>query len=296
MNYSYIKVFYTVAMLQNISKAADNLGVTQPAVSRIIGTIEKEYKTTLFNRSKNGVSLTKEGQILFDMIKGPFAELNRIDESITHPLKEATLTVHVGATSTALYCYLFKYLEEIKRTFPTVKFRIYTDSSSNLSNMVLNGEIDFGFVTTPFDGSDDLEIHNIYELNNILVAPISYKDKIQGKVSIKSLIQYPFILLNKDMQFREHINKYLKDNGAKINPAYEVDSSSVLIPLVENDCGLTFIPEDMAIKSINEKQCFKVDLIEDIPIRYVTFLTKRSRTNSPIIDEIKESIIKAPKK
>ena len=296
MNYSYMKVFYTVATLQNISKAADNLGVTQPAVSRIIGTIEKEYKTTLFNRSKNGVSLTKEGQILFDMIKGPFAELNRIDESISHPLNEAALTVHVGATSTALYCYLFKYLEEIKRTFPTVKFRIYTDSSSNLSNMVLNGEIDFGFVTTPFEGSEDLEIHNIYELNNILVAPISYKNKIQGRVSIKSLIQYPFILLNKDMQFREHINKYLKDNGTKINPAYEVDSSSVLIPLVENDCGLTFIPEDMAIKSINEKQCFKVDLIEDIPLRYVTFLTKRSRTHSPIIDEIKESIIKASKK
>ena len=59
MNYNYFKVFYTVAKLQNISKAAEQLEVTQPAISRIISSIEKEYNIKLFYRSKNGVTLTR---------------------------------------------------------------------------------------------------------------------------------------------------------------------------------------------------------------------------------------------
>ena len=61
MKYTYLNVFYTVAKLQNISKAAKELDVTQPAVSRIILNIEKEYNTQLFFRSKNGVTLTRDG-------------------------------------------------------------------------------------------------------------------------------------------------------------------------------------------------------------------------------------------
>ena len=65
MNYTYLNVFYTVAKLQNISKAAKELDVTQPAVSRIISNIEKEYNTKLFFRSKTGVTLTRDGLNLF---------------------------------------------------------------------------------------------------------------------------------------------------------------------------------------------------------------------------------------
>ena len=255
-----MKVFYTVAKHQNISSAAKELDVTQPAVSRIISNMEKEYNTTLFFRSKNGVILTREGNKLYESIKIPFQQLEKVEADINlNSLSETT--VHIGATATSLECFLFKVLDEIKKKYTSITIRIYTDSSSNLLNKLEEGIIDFAFITTPYKVSQDIEIKDVYELHNILLAPISYKSKINGPISIKKLVNYPFIflnvaikslekypfvLLNKEMQFREHIESFLNKYGLNIKPVYEIDSSSMLIPLVENDCGLTFIPEEIA--------------------------------------------------
>ena len=291
MNYSYMKVFYTVAKYQNISYAAKELDVSQPAVSRIISNIEKRYNTRLFLRSKSGVTLTREGLNLYEKIKNPLIELEKIENSIGDVINLRETTIYIGATATALYCYLFNFLETIKKRFSLVNFRIYTDSSSNLLEMLEKGSIDFAFITTPFESNEELEIHNVNMINTILIAPISYQEKIKGEIHLSSLVKYPFILLNKEMQFREHINVFLNNYGVKIKPAYEIDSSSTLIPLVENDCGLAFVPDTMAKKSIEDHKCFKVDLLEKIPDRYVSFVMKKSTNNSSIIYDIKTAIL-----
>ncbi len=292
MNYTYLNIFYTVAKLQNISKAAEALGVTQPAVSRIISNIEKEYHTKLFFRSKTGVSLTRDGYNLFEMVKGPLIELEKISDNIDANKTLEKITIHIGATSTALYCYLFKHLEnDIKKLFPNVNFRIYSDSSTRLLDMVNKGSIDFAFITTPYKGSDDLEIYNIAKLNDILIAPISYKEKIKDKVSIKELNNYPFILLSKEMQFREYIDAFLNKYGMNITPIYETDSSAILTPFVELGYGLTFIPDEMAEKSINEGKCYKVNIKEKLPDRFIAFAIKKDKVRNSVFEDIKNDIL-----
>ena len=292
MNYTYLNVFYTVAKLQNISKAAKELGVTQPAVSRIISNIEKEYHTKLFFRSKTGVSLTRDGQNLFEMIKAPLIELEKVSNNLSSNKTLDKVTIHIGATSTALYCYLFKHLEDdIKKIFPNVNFKIYSDSSTKLLNMVSNGSIDFAFITTPYQGREDLETHNVVKLNDILIAPISYKDQIKDKVSIKDLENYPFILLSKEMQFREYIDNFLNKYKVHVTPVYETDSSAILTPFVELGYGLTFIPDEMAAKSINEGKCYQVNIKEKLPDRYIAFAIKKNKTHNSVIDDIKKRIL-----
>ena len=292
MNYTYLHVFYTVAKLQNISKAAEELGVTQPAISRIIANIEKEYQTQLFFRTKTGVSLTKEGAALFSMIENPLVELEKVTSSLGNANKLSKLTIHIGATSTALYCYLFKNLERLKNKFPNINFRIYSNSSKKLLEMVNKGSIDFALITTPFEGGKDLDIYHIVKLNDILVAPISYQNKIKQKVSIKELDNYPFVLLSKEMQFREYIDAFLNSQGVHVDPAYETDSSAILLPFVELDCGLTFIPDEMANDSIQAGKCFQVNIKEKMPPRYIAFAIKKDRGHNSVISEIKKEIIK----
>lgn len=292
MNYNYVNVFYTVAKLQNISKAAEKLNVTQPAVSRIITTIENKYSIRLFLRSKYGVVLTKEGQRLFDMIKGPFSELEQVEASLQNDISAMKVTVHIGATATALHCFLFQNLEKIKKQFPSINFRIYSDSSHNLLKKVVNGDIDFAFITTPFGDIHHLYVENIFEIQNILIAPMSYQNRIGSPTSIKSVADFPFILLNKDMQFREYIDDYLAKNGVSINPAYETDSSSDLLPFVENNYGLTFVPKEMAEQSIKEGKCFEIELLEKMSTRYISFAMRRDKKHSDIINDIKKALLK----
>lgn len=296
MNYSHIKVFYIVAKLENISKAAEELDVTQPAISRIITSMEKEYNTKLFYRSKSGVKLTREGLNLFNMIEKPFEELDQIDKGLSTLKNLHQVIIHIGATSTALYCFLFSFLEKIKKKYPSAVFRIHLDSSKNVQEMLKRGNIDFAFITTPFLKDEENETYEIYKLNDILLAPISYRKDIKGQVSISELTSYPFILLNNNMQFREHVNSYLHANGVHINPTYETDSSSVLLPFVERGYGLTFIPLELAKESIEKEKCFPIDLKEKIPPRYITFLIKKNRNHYSIIHSIKEEIIEISKR
>ena len=173
--------------------------------------------------------------------------------------------------------------------------RIYTDSSSSLLQKVEDGSIDFAFITTPYRVSEELEIQNVFKIHNILIAPISYKSKINTPTSIKKIANYPFIFLNKEMQFREHVESFLNKHNVKIKPVYEIDSSSMLIPLVENDCGLTFVPEEIAEQAIAKGSCFKVELIEEMPIRYISFVTRKNSFYSKQVREIKKAILESIK-
>lgn len=291
MNYTYLNVFYTVAKLQNISKAAQVLDVTQPAVSRIIANIEKEYNTKLFFRSKTGVTLTRDGKNLFEMIKGPLNELEKISNDLENSQDLEKFVVHIGATSTALYCFLFKQLESFKQMYPNVNFRIYSNSSAKLLDMVEKGSIDFAFITTPFKGGEELDIYNIQKLNDILVAPMSYKSMVKNTVSIKELEDYPFVLLSKEMQFREYIDSFLSSHNVNVNVAYETDSSAILLPFVELDCGLTFIPDEMANPYIKKGKCYKVNILEPLQDRYIAFAVKKDNNHTGIIASMKKRII-----
>lgn len=291
MNYNYLKIFYVVSKYQNISKAAEILNVTQPAISRVISTLEHEYKTVLFTRSKNGVKLTRDGENLLNKIYNPFAELEKIEKDIKSSGLFQNTTVHIGATAMALECFLFKHLDNLKNRFPDINFRIYTSSSSNLLKKVIDKSVDFAFITTPYPISDEIEVHNVYDLHNILIAPRSYKNLIKGEMSLKQLVNFPFVLLNKEMQFRQHLNMYFNSNRVNVKPVYEPDSSSLLLQFVENDCGLTFIPEEMAGPSLKNGKVIEVEVKEKVPLRHISFVIKKDNSKSQIIDEIKKEIL-----
>jgi DNA-binding transcriptional LysR family regulator len=161
--------------------------------------------------------------------------------------------------------------------------------------MVSKGILDFAFITTPFSGGNDLEVYKISKLNDILIAPISMKNEIKSPLSFKSLAKYPFILLSKDMQYRQFIDDFLAKHSIHINPVYETDSSAILPPFVELGYGLTFIPDEMAKKSIEEGKCYKVDILEELPNRYIAFVIKKDKNHSNIIYEIKQAILKENK-
>lgn len=290
MNYNNLMVFYKVATAANISKAARELNVTQPAVSRIITTLEEEYKTTLFRRNKNGVVLTKEGLKLFQMIKDAYFQLSKVEITLKDKDFFSKKIVNIGTTPISLDVYLFSFLEELKVNFPGVTFRIYTGSSKRVLELLEKNQVDFAFITTPYNIKEHIKTIDVKRLDNILVAPISYKDRLSGKVSIKDIADLPFVLLNDKMQFREHLNKYFLENNVNIVPAYEPDSSNLLLSFVEKDCGLSFIPPEMAEQSIKHGLCFKVDLIEKVPLRHVSFALNSNSTHSIVTHQIKEIV------
>ena len=289
MNYEYLKTFYIVSKYQNFSKAANILYTSQPAISRVISNLESELGVKLFTRTKAGVLLTKEGENLFTSIEPSFRYLERIENEIANNSLMGN-NIHIGATVTALHCFLFDFFKKLEKKFPNLHYRIYTGSSSKILSLLESGIIDIGFVTTPFDLKDDIQINNIAEIENILVAGNIFKNELKEEMSIKDLINYPFILLSIDMQFRTHINEFLSKNDVKIKPVIEADSSDILMPLVEHNYGISFVPKNMAKDGIEKNLAFEVKLKEKIPPRYISYITNKKYPESSIIKDIKKFI------
>ena len=288
MNYEYYKVFYLVAKHKNITRASEDLYSSQPAVSRVITNMETELNCKLFIRNKAGVRLTKEGEELFERISDPCSKLIRADADFIKFVKTNETTVYIGATVTALACFLFDFFQTYRKKHPNIHFKIHTGSSSRMISELKNGNLDVVFNTTPFNGAENLTVHKVHEFNDILIGGTAYK-ALEGKLlSISDLKKYPMILLSQGMSFREHVDDFFAKHGERIAPIMEADSSSLIVPIVEKNWGLSLVPEKMAEPFIGSGQIVKLDLAESLPKRHVTVVIDRSQSvSAPVMQMLK---------
>ena len=286
MNYEYLKIFFVVAKYKNLTKAAKELFTSQPALSRVISNLESELNAKLFYRTKNGVELTEEGSLLYNRVSSSLEDLENIEEEIKkyHNLRQQE--IKIGTTATALKCYLLDVLEKFKNKHQDIRFKISTGSTQYILNDVRSGKIDIAFITTPFQITPDIDLKYIHDIKTILICGPMYKNEIKDVVSLEDITNYPFILLAKDMKFREYIDSYLEKKNTKIIPQFEADSSDSILPLVEHNYGLSFIPDKMAEASIKNQLSFEVKLKEELPPRQIALITLKKKHINKYLKEL----------
>ena len=275
MNYGYYNTFLYVAKFKSISKAAKELYTSQPAVTRVIKLIEKELGCSLFVRSKYGVELTKEGEILYEYVNSAFITLTKGEEMV---LKAGSLTegdILIGSTITALDEFLFEYLKVFHRKYPNVKYRIFTQSSNQTIQKLNSGLIDVAFVTTPYDENHNLIKYELNDFENIIIAGDKFKNILKKNINLKELEDNPFVLLPRHMQLREYTDKLFEENGMHVDPTIEVDSAHMVAPMVENNFGIGIVPKSLVKKELEENRVFEVKLDKPLPNRKVIALVNK---------------------
>lgn len=293
MNYEYYKIFFAVGKYKNITRAAQELFSSQPAVTRVIHNMEAELGCQLFIRSKAGVEFTREGKELYDLIETPCNLLLRADQELYQSVGWQESTIHIGTTDTALQCFLFDFLDVYRREHPSVHFKIYTGSSSRMISKLENGEVDLVFNTTPFPNNRALSVTSVKKLSDILVGGSRYRDLSEKTVSLKDIQSHPFILLSRGMQYRQFCDDFFKKHNVHIEPALEADSSGLIVPMATHNWGLAFVTEDMAREALINSTIVKIALAEPIPYRYVTLVTDPQRPLSKSIRLMREMIMEA---
>ena len=275
MNYGYYNTFLYVAKFKSISKAAKELYTSQPAVTRVIKLIEKELGCSLFVRSKYGVELTKEGEILYEYVNSAFITLTKGEEMV---LKAGSLTegdILIGSTITALDEFLFEYLKVFHKKYPNVKYRIFTQSSNQTIQKLNSGLIDVAFVTTPYDENPNLIKYELNDFENIIIAGDKFKNILKKNINLKELEDKPFVLLPRHMQLREYTDKLFEENGMHVDPTIEVDSAHMVAPMVENNFGIGIVPKSLVKKELEENRVFEVKLDKPLPNRKVIALVNK---------------------
>ena len=124
LNFEYYKVFYYVSKYGSLTRAANVLMTSQPAVTRTIHNLESELGCRLFIRSKKGVELTPEGRVFYEYISAACAQIFKGENELASMVGLENGTICISATETALHCCLFQAVEQFTKEYPDTWLRL----------------------------------------------------------------------------------------------------------------------------------------------------------------------------
>lgn len=240
VDFEQLRTFLQVARLKSFSRAAEKLGMTQPAISAQIRSLEKEIGARLFDREGGKVTFTAVGR-LFE----PFAEhclqcQSHISLAVNELFRSARGEVSVSASeATSLYV-LPPVLAQYKRHYTRVSLNVVRAEHARSLESVLSRSVDFAVVSTPVK-DPRLTVHTIHRDEIVLAVPPTHPLARPEAIRLDALLQYPLLLLKQGRQ-RNQINNMFHVHEANPRIAMEVDSSELLKRLICAELGIGFLP------------------------------------------------------
>ena len=274
-NYEHYKIFCKIVECQSISKAANQLYVSQPAVSLAIKQLENTLNVKLFFRTQRGVTMTTEGKMLYNYVKQGCNIINVGEEKLKELSALQAGEINIGTSAMTLRFFLLPFIEKFHRDFPLVKLKITDAPTPETMQHLKEGLIDFGVVSEPIDlNNSNFKYKSVKSVKDILVAGDNFKElKNKDTAGIKDLKKYPFIMLEKGTSTRLYIENYFKENNIEINPEIELATSELVLEFIRRGIGIGFILEDFVTEDLAAGNLFKINLTPELHSREFYIVT-----------------------
>lgn len=270
INFELYRIFYVVANHCNITKASEELSISQPAISKSIKNLEKQLGGQLFVRTKRGVVLTEEGKEFYNYIKQAIEYINNAENKFTDLINLETGCIKIGISTTLTKEFLLPYLEEFHSLYPKIDIQIITNLTSDLMPKLRNGLIDIVILNlNDKNYGNDIDIIKCRKINDCFVVNNKYKDLTLKEVSIKELNNYPLILQAKGSNTREFLDNIARENGVVLKPNIELASYSLVVEFSKIGLGIGYATKEYIKEAIKNKELYELELKEKIPSRYI---------------------------
>lgn len=314
-NLNNYRAFYTVATYGNISKAAEALYISQPALSKSISKLEEGLNIKLFSRTSKGVKLTNEGEILYNHLKVAFDTIGKGEEEIKKINELGIGQLKIGVSTSLCKYILLDYLQDYIITNPHIKVIIDCHSTVNTLKLLQDGKIDIGLIceTTIPNG---FIYHPLKEIHDIFVASDSYlsnlsvrehdendlikfnslffagnlssyvnssSEKMDLSLSTTEIIEKSnLMMLEKNNITRTHIDQYLANENIKPSQILEINNMDLLIDFASIGMGVACVVKEFAGNHINSGSIRELPLDNPIKERTVGFVypVSKNKTNA----------------
>lgn len=245
-NLNNYRIFYTVASLGNISKAADKLFISQPAISKSISNLEKGLGVTLFSRTSKGVSLTEEGEILYQHIGNAFDSINQAEDEIKKIHDLGIGQLKIGVSTSLCKHILLDYLKDFIDENPHIKVTIRCHSTKNTLNLLSEGKIDLGLICET-DIPKGFTYKELTTIHDIFVTSDSYLDNLHLRETdqVSQDNEYQWL-------FAGNITSFISEDKASAIDESEANATDGSNSPVR-DGSVTTTKNKLSIKDILEK-------------------------------------------
>lgn len=284
INFEYYKIFYYAAKYKNITKAAAALGSNQPNVTRILKLLESQLNCRLFIREARGISLTEEGELLYSHVEIAYRHLLNAQEELFRQDARKGGTVEIGATETALHLFLLHALHDFKMEYPATKIKIHNHTTPETIKHLISGKLDFAVITAPFQTPKNMFCEKVLDFNEILVGGTQYKNLCNAPMDLKDVKNYPWIGLGRGTATYALYRNFFIEHKLDIEPDMEVATSDLMLPLIENNLGIGFVPEKLAAPLLKEEKLVQIRIRSTLPERSIQIISDKGRGKSLAAD------------
>lgn len=295
INLDLYKVFYIVAKNESISRGANELMISQPAISKSIKTLESQLNIKLFVRKRDGVSLTEEGKMLYKKIKEAMDLIASAENDIDSLINGKFGTINIGASNTIIHEFLMPYIELFNNKYPNIEIKIHTDDINTLIKKTKNGIIDVLITNSPYSISNEFEDIRLIDLHDCFVANEKFNYLKGKKISIEELQELPLIILEKGTKSRMRLDDYCISNNIKLNPKMELNSNSLVKEFTLSGFGIGMLTNENIKSQLQNNELFELDIKHDIPRKFLALVhlkENNKKVKKLFIDLIQEELKK----
>ena len=272
VNLELYRIFYVVAKHKHMTKASEELHISQPAISQSIKKLEDQLGGTLFLRSNKGMELTEEGKMFYDYVKGALELINNAENEFTSFKDLSKGEIKIGCSTTLTKLVLLDALKKFHFDYPNINVDITNDLTSNLINDLKLGKLDFVIFNESNIKETNLDLKKVKELKQgFIYNPSFYKDETNN---FEDLNNYPLILQKEESNSRKLLDYIALQNNVKLIPKMEVVSQDLITEFANIGLGIGFVIIDLAKRNFKDLAELKIN--EKIPNINVYLATNKS--------------------
>lgn len=285
-NLSSYRIFYTVANTGNISKAAKELYISQPAISKSIQKLEESVGCKLFSRSSRGVVLTDEGKLLYEHVSEAFETLTMGEEKLKRSIELGVGHLKIGVSSTLCKYLLLPYMKEFIRQNPHISISISCQSTNDTLKLLEDNKIDIGLIGKP-ENLKNIHFDFLEEIEDIFVAAKDYLRNLKARGIQKDHIlqSSTLMLLDKNNMTRQYIDDYLQENQIIIKDSIDISDMDLLIDFARIGVGVACVIKNFVREDLENGTLMEIPLGFPIHKREVGFAYKTTTKPSKSLAE-----------
>ncbi len=260
VNLNLYRIFCKVAQSKSYSEAAEKLGSSVANVSTQISNLEEQLNLKLFNRESKGVTLTTDGQELYDIVNKSISSFDFAEKMAKDKNDMESGCLKIGCASHFTSYYLMEKIEKVKKDFPKLNVKIVCEVDTNkILELLKNHKVDFA-ITDAEISSNNVETKELLKINNIFVskAPLKISD-------IKELEKLNCILNLENTKATKQLRETLDKNNISIQADMMCDATEIRVDAVKRNMGIAYVIKEAVKNELNNKELYEVELPIELP-------------------------------
>lgn len=289
MDLRNIQTFLRVTELGTFTKAANELGYVQSAVTMQIQQLEKELGFPLFDRVGKRVCLTNMGEEFLDYaykMMGMMQEAANLGKDIT----SMHGTLRIGVLESLLFSNILPILSDFKALYQNLDMRLKIGQASELIQLLKQNRLDMVYLSAGLPVDPDLRCHYQRQEHLVFVSSVGHDAAKRQGMTAKELFSYDFVVTERSGVCYAKLQALAQRHNAVLRTSIEVDSTIAIASLLQKHRGLALLPEYSVRKQLDEGSLVKVDVALEPQVYYSQILVHKNHWISPFAEKMMEEI------